>query len=155
MSDIEIKLTVFRELEQKLTQLPLRVAKNILARTVYAGAAIVRNEARSKCPVRTGALRKSIRIRRRKVSRGDFMVVYGVGPTVYYGHLVEYGTKAHWIKPRVKRDLAIGQNVRAKVYHPGATPRPYLRPALDSNKDRIISAMRDKLNEGISREFAK
>lgn len=155
METIEIKITGLDELERNLKDFPLRVAKNIVARTVYAGAAIVRNEARAICPVRTGKLRRSIRIRRSRSPRGSFQVVYNVGPSLWYGRLVEYGTKAHKIKPRFKKAIKIGEVLGEWASHPGATPRPYLRPAFDSSRSRIIDVMRQKLKDGIAMEYAK
>lgn len=45
----------------------------------------IANNARSRVPVRTGALRDSI-----EVTRAD--EAYEVGPTEFYGRFVEYGT---------------------------------------------------------------
>lgn len=155
MDAIEIRITGLDELERNLKDFPLRIAKNIVARTVYAGAAIVRNEARAICPVRTGALRRSIRIRRRRTERGSFQVIYSIGPGLWYGKLVEYGTKAHRIKPRFMKAIKIGEVLGKWADHPGATPKPYLRPAFDKSTSKIIEAMRAKLRAGIDAEYAK
>jgi len=155
METFEIKITGLDELERSLKDFPLRVAKNIVARTVYAGAAIVRNEARAICPVRTGALRRSIRIKRSRSPRGSFQVVYNVGPGLWYGRLVEYGTKAHKITPRFKKAIKIGEVLGEWASHPGAGKRPYLRPAFDKSTRNIIEAMRAKLKAGIDAEYAK
>ena len=155
METTEIRITGLDELERNLKDFPTRIAKNIVARTVYAGAAVVRNEARALCPVKTGALRRSIRIRRRKTPRGSIEVIYTVGPGLWYGRLVEYGTKAHKIKPRFKKAIKIGEVLGEWASHPGATPRPYLRPAFDGSTSRIIDAMRAKLKAGIDAEYAK
>lgn len=45
-----------------------------------------------------------------------------------YGRYVEYGTKMHFIPPSEKTTY------NKPVAHPGATPRPYLRPALHLNR---------------------
>lgn len=46
-------------------------------------------------------------------------------------HFVEYGTKPHIIRPRVKRALwwPDAHHPVKKVYHPGTKAQPFIRPA--------------------------
>lgn len=71
-----------------------------------------------------------------------------------YAHLVEYGTKPHRmgkgaitrIYPRSKAEQkAVG------AMHPGARPRPYLRPALDTKGEEAIRT----IEAVVRRELAK
>ena len=69
---------------------------------------------------------------------------------VKYALHVEYATKAHEIKPKDKKALAWGravgktrdgdtkrETVRKSVWHPGTSAQPFMRPALDINRDNI------------------
>lgn len=153
----EISVTGFQELKALLEQLPARVARNAVARAVYAGAVIVRNDARTRVTVKSGKLKRSIRIKRKRARRGSFEVIYSVYPKEFYGHFVELGTKAHDIKPKNKGIVALGKDGRLGklVKHKGSKAKPFLRPAFEENVPRIIEAMRVKLKEGIEREGAK
>lgn len=153
----EISVTGFQELKALLEQLPARVARNAVARAVYAGAVIVRNDARTRVTVKSGKLKRSIRIKRKRARRGVFEVIYSVYPKEFYGYFVERGTETHEIKPKNKGIVALGKDGRLGklIKHPGSKAKPFLGPAFNDNIPRIIEAMRVKLKEGIEREGAK
>ncbi|MEM0445561.1 MAG: HK97 gp10 family phage protein [Nitrososphaerota archaeon] len=92
-------------------------------------ARLFMDEARAKAPVRTGALRESIRMRREE---GGKAVVEALAP---YAGYVEYGSGPHVIEPgraAVLRFEAGGETVYARrVRHPGSRPSPYWRPAFE------------------------
>jgi HK97 gp10 family phage protein len=174
---IDVQVSGLKELEQNLKRLPDEIALKVLASAVFAGAAVVRDEAKRLCPVETGNLRNSIRIKRKKRATRNATVVYQVGPgrskkqngkysvNGYYGHLVEFGTAPHIIKATKGKKLEMRPNVRASkgaakrwvntyadvVKHPGAPAKPFLRPAFDASTNRVIEAMRKRLAMGIER----
>jgi len=49
----------------------------------------------------------------------------------------------------------MGIIIRGPITHPGAQPKPFLRPALDENKSKIISKFESKMRSGIERETQK
>lgn len=151
MADVvEVSIKGFENLAQVLKSFPQTVARRILSRAVYAGATVVRDDARARAPVKTGKLRKSIKIKSAKSRRGTIEKVFRVYVAAYYGHMVERGTKAHRITRVNAKALKIGRNYRVEVDHPGiVSPKPFLRPALDENTRSIVDAMRDKLRAGI------
>ena len=57
-----------------------------------------------------------------------------------HGHLVEFGTKPHINKGRFPGSL-----------HPGTSPRPFMRPAWDQDKDAMLERLRVELWTQISR----
>lgn len=86
-----------------------------------------------------------------------------IGPGAYVGRWLEYGTSGHFITVaaearegrtarRINRQIAAGdEQVKASlfingkpvgpsVYHPGAKPHPFLRPASDNNEDAAKGA---------------
>lgn len=93
-------------------------AKKAMRMAAKEGAKIVAADAKAKVPRDTGALRQSIRVRAIKRSRVKVgsRVVTGEGffkGDTYYGGFVEYGT--HKMKAQ-----------------------PFLRPAADENRERVI-----------------
>lgn len=149
-SAIQISVKGLEDLAQVLKSFPEKVSRNILSKAVYAGAIVVRDAARANAPVKTGKLRKSIKIRSARSKRGSMEKIFRVYAAAYYGHMVERGTKAHKIKHINVKALKIGKAFAIEVDHPGIqSPRPFLRPALDENTINIIEAMRVKLKAGI------
>lgn len=90
----------------------------------------VLNRSAILCPVDSGRLRASGRMKLRETGRGPTGTVEY---PVKYAAAVHDGSKAHIIRARKKKALAFkykGQNVVVKsVRHPGTAGRPFLRMA--------------------------
>lgn len=114
-----------------------------VARDLAAKAAAVAKRAKELCPVSPhgsngnppGHLRSSIDV---QMGRDEQGLYADIGSDVEYALVVETGSKPHVIEPREKKALAWpgGQHPVKKVDHPGTEAQPYLRPALDSIRDR-------------------
>ena len=150
---LEFEVTGLKELEQNLKRLPLRLQEKALVSAVRSSAGVIRDEARRMCPKKTGALAKSIVAKRKRTAGGT--VVYQVGPRKFYGHMVEFGTGPHEIKmQKLGKVLKLGRwrNVYAlEVKHPGASAKPFLRPAFDAKYKEAIEKMRQALARSIER----
>jgi HK97 gp10 family phage protein len=100
---------------------------------------------------RTGTLRRSVFSTNAAVSGMRIEATVGVGREAPYGEMLEKGTPPHTIRARNKKVLRFqgtqdGETVyRKEVSHPGTKPKPFLRPSLAENKDRIIEAIRAAL----------
>lgn len=150
------------KLNDALKQLPDNVAKNILRRSVYAGAKVIRDNARDRAPVFTGSvseghpppgtLKRSIVMKQIAALSGKYRQTFFVAvrkgkkyqkqgkkgtlsQDAYYAGWVEYGHVAKG-----------GKSVPA---------HPFMRPAWDSGKDAALNAIRDSLKAGIAEESAK
>ena len=127
------------ELQKFLDQLPPKMEQNVMRGALRAGARDAILPA-AKAGVRSvsGDLQKSLRVSVR-ASRGT--VRAAVKTDLFYAKFVEYGTRSHWITSRDGKALSIGGTffVRA-VEHPGASPRPFLRPALDTQATAAVMA---------------
>lgn len=77
---------------------------------------------------------------RKSSGRARAPVAVYVGPTVPHAHLIEFG---HRLRKRDKRG-----NLRTVGF---VGPRPFLRPAWDANKARIIGRIRPELAKAIDR----
>lgn len=79
---------------------------------------------------RHGDLRKSIT---KSYNRSKLVgVVRTRSKDGWYAHMVEYGTKPHWMKKR-------------KWMHPGAKPAPFMKPAWDKHKHQFLGGLRQIL----------
>ena len=154
----EIHIKGLSALQAFLNVLPQKIQKNILRGALRAGAKVVRKAAKELAPVAepsrknkrkyggyAGALRDSIRHGTEGRLVGGKVMAYvraGSGAkkskSVYYAHMVEYGTKPHW-------------NNEAKTkWHPGARPKAFLRPALDGQAKNAVIACGNYIKNRLS-----
>lgn len=140
-------------------------AKAAVAKTVKLFERTMKNKcpkgqswrARSVKQTLTGSLAKSI--------NGD---VYNnglsgfVGTTLIYAPFVEFGTKAHVIKPKVRRFLrwVAGGHAKGKskgliyafaktVHHPGTRPQPFVEPTLKEKSNEAIGYFDKGIEEAL------
>ena len=120
----------------------LNNARNI-ENALIRGGEIVRAEAQANCPKDTGRLSDSIVV---QSESGNSITI---GPTADYGIYVEYGTgsKGDPSKPHTSKEGWVYFNERTGgfVYTTGQAPQPFLVPALYSQKDAVIEAIRQGL----------
>lgn len=158
----EVHVRGLAELQKALDTLAPRIEKNVMRGAMRAGMKPVLEAAKQGVPVRTGRLRSSLGISTRARGR---VVSASVRSRDFIGKFVEFGTRAHLIsaqedaKPinwrRTAREgrivrvsmrtinravLRIGNWFAKSVQHPGARPRPFLRPALDANAQAATAA---------------
>lgn len=83
------------EIQKALKELPNNIQKNVVYGAVRVSSSVIAKEAKSNVPVKTGALKESIRVVRRRSTK-DNEVYYSVVPHRkkggWYGHFVEFGT---------------------------------------------------------------
>ena len=89
----------------------------------------------------TGHLRRSI-----ATKMGDLEATIHTS-NVKYAVIVEKGSKAHVIRPKNKKALYWkGAKRPVKlVNHPGSKAKPYLEPALESEKDKFIENLKEAI----------
>lgn len=126
---------------------------------------------------RTGLLKKSIGLKTKKYGRGVNKKIVGlVGPKLNtfitrkgggkiepakYAHLVERGAGSHAIKPRKSERLntftgplkegSKKQVALSNYQHPGATAKPFMKPALAAVGGQIYERFMEKMKEIISK----
>ena len=64
---------------------------------------------------------------------------------IKYAPMVEYGTKAHIIRPKNKRFLYWkgAKHPVKQVGHPGSRAKPYLIPAFEKEKDQFLEKLKE------------
>lgn len=154
MSDIRVN--GFADLQKFLDQLPAKIETNVIRGALRAGAKSILEAAKQNVPVGepnrenvrlyggyAGALRDSIRISGRiNKKKGNVTVSVKAGgksnktgADVFYAHMVEFGTKPH----------IIGDGV-----HPGVMPKPFMRPALDTEANTAVLAVGEYIKRRLS-----
>lgn len=153
MSDIKtgsISITGLADLEKRLLVFPDRVARNILAGAIRAGAVVIQREARDRAPIGTvahylgkkgqkahaliqpGSLKKGVKVRlapRKSRERPIEYWIY-VSSKLWYWKFVEFGTTK-------------------------MAAQPFMRPAFEGMKERAVEKIRDYLDARIDKEAAK
>lgn len=124
-----IQIKGLRELDAALKRLPERTAAKVTGNALAAGGRVVRDEAKLAVPVDTGELRDSIVVRRARGRAGQVFVGF-LKPTSRRAHLTEFGTSR-------------------------ASPKPFMRPALDVSRRAAINAIARRLMRGITAEVRK
>lgn len=162
---IIVEVKGLEEINRALTELPPRIAMKVLRRGVYAGAALLRGAIKEAAPVRQdgkpkklgvslskwgttrppGYLKKNIGTPLKK--RQPFgQRVYSVGPikAAFYGKFVEFGHRAGSRKTKSGLQQIIGTISR---------PHPFAIPAFNSMHQQIVDRMKERLAEGIEKEW--
>lgn len=103
--------------------------------SVEASLRLIEDSAKNYCPVDTGALRDSITS---EVDASGQTVVGRVGPHVDYAEFLEFGTGE-------RGDPSVPHNQN----WPGMAAQPYMRPALDENRDAIQELFRGQIAAAI------
>ena len=167
-STVEIK--GLAELHKTLQELPAKIEKNVLRGGLRAGARVLEEEAQRLVPVgipsgsarerygtAPGDLKKSIRVSVRTSSKTGAVraQVKAGNKKAWYAHLVEFGTARHWIRPKNRKSLFLAGIFKEVIDHPGARPKPFMRPAFDGKARAAIDAMADYIRARLPREIKK
>jgi len=127
-----------RELIETLNALPEKIEKNIIRASVRSGAAIIRDAIRANAPVKTGKLKKSIRVKQIYNKKGKviFKVTTGVNKK-----FKQAGIKA----PRqvnYAKQIEFGNSQMAA--------KPFIRPAFDEAENKVLDAVIEKIEMRIN-----
>lgn len=119
-------------LSARLAAMSAAARGQALSDSVTAGALLVENDAKIAAPVLTGTLRRSIHT---EVTAGDGEASALVGTDVPYARRLEFGF--------------VGADRLGRHYNQAA--RPYLRPALDNNRERVSELISRAVRSAIER----
>lgn len=175
---MRITLTGDTELIKSLESLGEKVYKRVIAKATRKAFAPVVKTAKARAPRETGLLAKSIGVKQKAYARSGRIVTI-VGPRTgfaqdvtvntpfgpkkvrrdpaKYAHLVEFGTAPHATAALASRKDATGFDIAMQSGddHPGAAPKPFMRPAFDANEARAVAIMHSELAAGVIRESQK
>lgn len=136
-----------RELAQFMETLTPKIQRNVMRGGLRAGANVIAPVVRSGIHPQDGVLAANVKVR--TGGRGD-QVTARIYTRVFYARFVEYGTKPHTITAKNRKGLSVGGLFFQSVEHPGATPRPYFRPAFDGQAGAAVQAVAAYVKERLS-----
>ena len=149
-----VKIEGLAELGKALRELPDRVARNGLRVSVYAGAKVVREEARARAPKAQqslgpnqpppGTLKRSVIMKHiRELSGGGRQTFY-----VLVRHGKKYRNQGK--RGNLSQDAWYWRFVEFGTRKMAA--RPFLRPALESRRREAVDAIKERLTQRIEIE---
>lgn len=138
MSDVHVK--GLAELQKFLDELPAKMETKIMRGAVRAGAMVLRDEAKANVPVLSGVLRDGIKVSTRSRRGVVTAVVKTTGKHAYVAKWMEYGVAAHSIASANGGSLFFGGYFHKSAQHPGVSPKPFMRPALDNAGAQAVVA---------------
>lgn len=153
--DVELRgeIEARQKIEQVITDLNGRPFYNAM----MEAALIVEGSAKRKAPVDRGQLRQSIasEVRTSALGAGD-RIIGVVGSNRVYAAAVEFGSRPHWapiepLKVWARRHGANAYAVQRAIARRGTRAQPYLVPAFEENKLRIVRILGDGV-KGIVRK---
>lgn len=110
-----------------------------LSKTLFASSRIVQEAVKANAPEKTGELKKNIRRRRIKTDGLVTGVEVYLAPKIFYGHILELGSQQHFLALPGQKIKINGSVVSGPITHPGLSPRPFFRPAIDASKDLFLA----------------
>jgi HK97 gp10 family phage protein len=141
----------FAELDRFLAEFPEKLQRKALANSLRPAGRVIRDLARHLVPVKSGRLRRSIRV---TIVRRQGKVIARViagrqmkKDDPFYAWMVEGGTDPHRIRAKTRGGMLRlhGGRFVSEVEHPGARAVPFLGPALEDGADSALQVMRDAL----------
>ncbi|MBR5131754.1 MAG: HK97 gp10 family phage protein [Alistipes sp.] len=166
---LKIKVVGYQEAKVILDELPNNMQKRMLMTALRSSAKPMLQSAKSKVPVRSGRLKRQLRIvrfRDRQASKSE--VAIAVKPVFektkkgainqYYGKFIHEGTA----NPRVPRkqgktlvfENASGEKIFVKSVK-GIHANPYLEQAYTENSERLVSSFGDELAAAVEKFVSK
>jgi HK97 gp10 family phage protein len=136
---IRMEVVGVPEFQAQMARMSNAAAGGPLVDAVQAGALLIQNAAKQKAPRRTHTLRRSITT---AITREGDTVAARIGPSAPYGKYLEYGTGRYAEGGNGRRTPWVYRGPGGRYYTTeGMRPRPYMRPALDENRERAIKEM--------------
>ena len=148
-------VTGLADLQKALNDFPVQVEKKIMRGGLRAGMKPMLEAAKQAVPVKSSALRDSLRIGTNAKSGKVTATLKAGDKKAWYAYMVEFGTAAHFIQPKFAKALGFLGALVEGVHHPGSKKKPFMRPAMDTMQPQAIQAMADYLRQRIDKEQLK
>ena len=140
-----VRLEGAAELRAQLRKLGRDVGGEVLADAVNDAGEILLAETKARAPEQRGVLRENLLLRRAGRSRSSSLFRKGIARA-----RVSYRRAAMHAGP-VEAGHRIVRNGRVVGHVP---PHPFMRPAFDATKERLVRAIEDRLGRGIAQSLA-
>lgn len=138
MADITIDASTLLKKLGKIQNIDLSKALN-------NGAIVVENDAKRKCPVDTGTLRRSIT---HELENEKTVKVF---TPMEYGIYIEMGTGLFAVNGDGRKTRWSYQDDEGNWHSTiGQPPQPFMMPALNENRDKVVKVMENVLKEDLN-----
>jgi HK97 gp10 family phage protein len=149
----DFRVQGFAELEKALDELPKKIQKNIMRGALRAGLKPILSAARSGIHSVSGVLAKGLKVSTRIKDGAATATLNTAGKHGPFAHLVEFGTRAHFIKGAFGSALKMPDgSLVSTIDHPGSAAKPFMRPAFDSQAINAIQAVGDYIGARLTKE---
>jgi HK97 gp10 family phage protein len=147
MDKVTVKIEGALEMERALKELGVAVANKLGKAAVEAGGRVVLKEAKRLAPRAVGSKKK-------KKFADTLVMRAGNEGRSLDSHTVEIGSVG---QGGLSHLLEFGHAIKNQFGGPygSVAPRPFLRPAFDSQSAKALKKIEDNLAKGIAREVAK
>lgn len=168
---LTIRVEGLDDLKRKMALLVNRVRNKVVSQGLRAGAQPILQEALKRVPVKSGALRASLKIRvnpEKRRSEQSIAVLTGKGffrGETYYGGFVHFGHRigrrsAGILRLQSSKSRARGRNAKLLIQkrieridtRKRVPAHPFLFQAYDARRDQAATIARDSIVAGINRE---
>lgn len=143
-------VTGLDELQKFLDQLPAKLEANVMRGALRAGMNVVKPVAQANIHSVSGELAKGLTVSTRRRGGTVWAYLKTKGKHGMVGRWLEFGTVAHEIMTRRAKALLFGGIYRKDVHHPGNKPKPFMRPALDSQATAAVVATGNYIKERLA-----
>ena len=143
MSDV-LKVDVSVEFKDALKKLDKSTVEQLITASLVSGALLIANKAKELAPIKTGTLRRSIHV------GGHTELTPDYGDGAGYEDLGEPGSLR----------AIVGTNLEYAPYQEYGTSRgvpahPYMKPAMDTQRDKVLEAIGDTFEELVTKQVGK
>lgn len=149
---MEIKLEGFAELQKRLAAFGPKIAANEQRNATRAAAAVFRDAVRQTAPVRTGLLKASLVVNKRRSTDGRYVVKYGVrlkpAGKMKYGNTSENRRKRR-VGKRYEVDSPAFYGRFIEFGTSKMRAQPFMRPAFGPNVNKALEAFKARMAKGI------
>lgn len=154
-----IKIEGLRELDAALGQLPKATARNVLRRTLKKAGEPTAERARQLVPVNQGHLKRSITVSTKKpvghgAGRQAFAAAMRAGATKAAAGAAARAANRTSADAFAEAFIGPGRYPHAHMVEFGTekmAPQPYLRPAWDATKMKVLDIIKSELGSEISK----
>ena len=146
----EVHVTGLSDLQKFLDELPAKIERNIMRGALRAGMNQIKPVAQANVSKVSGLLAAGLKVGTRSKNGTVFATLRTTGKHAFVARWVEFGTKPHKIEPKKAKALTLGGMRFQSVQHPGARPRPFLRPALDQQAQAAVIAAAEYMKERLA-----
>lgn len=146
----DVNVSGLAELNKLLEELPGKLRANVMRGGLRAGFSVVKVEAAANIHSVSGLLAKGLSIGTRV--RGDTVsaTITAKGKHGFVARWVEFGTAVHLIRAKLGHGLKLPAGVVSEVLHPGGRPKPFMRPALDSQAQAATIRLGEYIKDRLS-----